>query len=59
MFVLNSSKFDIDFKNAEKNPQKYFSFLGICTWIGCYNFWLLWREYLSCVNKESCDFRYH
>ena len=43
------SKFDIHFKNTEKNWQKGFCFLDNCIWFGWDKFSLLRRECLSLV----------
>ena len=43
------SKFDLHFKNAEKNSQKGFCFLDNWIRIGCVKLSLLRRDYLSLV----------
>ena len=42
-----SSKFNLRFKNAEKNSEKVFCFLDNYIWIGCTKLSILRREYLS------------
>ena len=46
-FFSKCSKFKLDFKNAEKNGEKGFSFWHNCIWIGCIKLSLWRREYLS------------
>ena len=45
-FFWKCSKFKLDFKNAQKNSEKVFSFPDYCIWIGCVKLSLLRREYL-------------
>ena len=47
IFFWNSSKFNADLKNAEKNREKVFCFWDKCLWIVGIEFSLLRREYLS------------
>ena len=52
IFVWKSLKFNLDFKNAEKNQEKVFWFWDNWIWIGCVKLSPLRREYLSsAVNK--------
>ena len=45
-FFWKICKFNIDFKNAKKNSEKFFCFWDNCIWIGCVKLSLLRREYL-------------
>ena len=47
IFFWKCSKFNVESKNAEKNPEKIFSFRDKCIWIVCIQLSLLIREYLS------------
>ena len=47
MFFWKCSKFNADAKNAEKNPEKIFSFWDKCISIVCIQLSLVIREYLS------------
>ena len=47
IFFWKCSKFNADSKNAEKNPEKIFSFWYKCIRIVCILLSLLIREYLS------------
>ena len=47
IFFWKYSKFNADFKNAEKNWEKMFCFWDKCIWIICIHLSLLIREYLS------------
>ena len=47
IFLRKSSKFNTDFKNAEKNWEKNSSFWNKLLWIVCIELSLLIREYLS------------
>ena len=47
--------FDLDFKNAEKGPEKVFCFLDNYISIGCIKLSLLRREYLSLVFNVSTN----
>ena len=47
IFFFICSKFDLDFKNADKNSEKRFCFWDNCISIGCYKYCLLRAEYLS------------
>ena len=46
-FFWKYSKFNLDFENAEKNPEKRFSFWENCMWMGCIKLSVLGREHLS------------
>ena len=46
-FFWKCSKFNLDFGNARKNPEKCFSFWDNCVRIGCVKLSLLRTEYLS------------
>ena len=51
IFFWKSSKFNADWKNAQKNSEKMFCFLDKCLWIVCIHLSLLIREYIwSAVN---------
>ena len=41
------SKVNVDFKKAEKNWEKFFSFWGNSMWMGCLKLSLYRREYFS------------
>ena len=45
-------KFDVDFKNAQKNSEKFFCFCDKCLWIVCIGSFHLRREYLSSAVNE-------
>ena len=47
IYFGNSSKFDVDLKNADKNWGTFFSFWHKCIWIVCIELSQLRREYLS------------
>ena len=47
IFFLICSKFDLDFKNADKNREKVSCFWDNCIWIGCCKYCVLTTEYLS------------
>ena len=56
-FFWKCWKFNVDFKNAEKNWEKTFGFWDISIWIGCIKLSLLKREYLSsAVNMLTNSF---
>ena len=46
-FFWKCSKFNVDYRNAEKNSEKVFCFWDNSIWIGCVKFSLLRGEYLS------------
>ena len=47
IFFWKYSKFNVDFRNWEKNPEQVFCFWDNSIWIGCVKLCLLGREYLS------------
>ena len=47
LFVWICPKFNLGFKNAEKNRAKAFCFWENCIWIGCCKYCLLRTEYFS------------
>ena len=47
IFFFVCSKFDLDFKNGDKNWEKRFCFWDNCISIGCCKYCLLRAEYLS------------
>ena len=49
------SKFDLGFKNTEKNLEKSFCFLDNCIWVGCVNLSLLRRVYFSSAVSVSTN----
>ena len=52
------SKFNVDYKNGEKNSEKDFCFWDNSIWIGCVKLSLLRREYLSsAVNVLKNSFK--
>ena len=58
IFFWNCSKFNLDFRSAEKKWLKIFSFFDKCMWIDCVKLSLLRREYLSCsVNVLTYSFK--
>ena len=46
-FFSNQSKCDVDWRYPAKISEKNFCFLDNCNWVGCCNFFLLWRHYCS------------
>ena len=46
-FFWKCFKYNIDFKNGKKIPEKVFCFCDNCIWIGCFKLSLLRREYFS------------
>ena len=46
-FFWKCSKFNVDYRNAEKNSEKVFCFWDNSIWIGCVKLSLLTGEYLS------------
>ena len=47
IFFIECSKFNVDFKNAQKNWEKVFCFWDNSAWTGGIKFSLLRTEYLS------------
>ena len=58
IFFWKSSKFNVDFRNEEKNWEKVFSLLDNSIWMACVELPLLRREYLSsAVNVLTNSFK--
>ena len=56
-FFWKCSKFNVDYRNAEKSLEKVFCFWDNSIWIGCVKLCLLRREYLSsAVNMWTNSF---
>ena len=47
IFFWKCSKFNVDFRNEDRNWEKVFYFWDKCIWICCFKLPLLRREYLS------------